>query len=265
MTMFDIDINTKGYYECILSTPVRLVSVNEDLSKMLGYTQDEQKSLFGDSYAKMIHSEDRDSYYEMTDRLSREEGMQNVTYRMNRKDGTFVFVLDTMISVMQDGVMKGRSFVIDIDDAIGLDKNARALKDFITRGGALTFEYLTKDQCLVTSSELDEYLGYTPPAKWLHKIHERKQLHPEFDFHKLLNMYNQVMLTLEPQSVELKFNVKDKGERWIIVAMAPIFDSDESVSGLFGIVQDSTKTHKEHEILSAEIELIYSAVRKNSL
>ncbi len=106
-----------GYHRCFLGNPGHLEFMSENLCKMLGYTKRELFGLIGHIYTGVIHPDDCSVFDEFCSRLAQKETNETAAYRMIKKDGTVIHVVDTMTSIIgDDGDMRGYSVVCQIPD-----------------------------------------------------------------------------------------------------------------------------------------------------
>ncbi len=106
-----------GYHRCYLSDPIHLEFVSDNLCGMLGYTKSELVELIGCIYTALMHPDDTYIFENFVTLLAKEETCESVAYRLIKKDGTVIRVVDTMASVRgSDGIMRGYSVVCEIPD-----------------------------------------------------------------------------------------------------------------------------------------------------
>ncbi len=104
-----------GYHRCRLSDPVHLEFASDNLCSMLGYSKPELSSLIGKSYTVLMHPDDTPIFENFLCKLAKEESCESVSYRLIKKDGTVIRVVDTMASIRgNDGCMRGYSVVCEI-------------------------------------------------------------------------------------------------------------------------------------------------------
>ena len=116
-----------GYHRCYLDTTAKLEFVSDNLCSMLGYRKAELLDLTGGVYTALMHPDDTATFDAFALRLSREENCESVVYRLIKKDGSTIRVVDTMASIMgNDGYMRGYSVVCEIPDGQQVPKPASA-------------------------------------------------------------------------------------------------------------------------------------------
>lgn len=104
-----------GYHRCNLSEPPHLEYMSENLAQLLGYTKNEIEDLAGSVYTALIHPEDTGIFDAFSLSLANEECSRISTYRMIKKDGSVIRVVDTMTSsTSEDGAMIGASVVCEL-------------------------------------------------------------------------------------------------------------------------------------------------------
>ena len=104
-----------GYHRCYLSDPIHLEFVSDNLCNMLGYTKPELVELIGCAYTALMHPDDTIIFDNFVLRLAKRESCESVAYRLVKKDGSVIRVVDTMASVRgDDGTMRGYSIVCEI-------------------------------------------------------------------------------------------------------------------------------------------------------
>lgn len=102
---------------CSLENPVHLEFASDNLCSMLGFKKTELSGLIGGAYTALIHPDDTSVFDDFALRLAKKEGCESVVYRLIKRDGTIIRVVDTMTSVMgDDGYMRGYSVVSEIPE-----------------------------------------------------------------------------------------------------------------------------------------------------
>lgn len=103
-----------GYHRCYLSEPGHLEFVSDNLCTMLGYSKRELSNLVGHVYTVLIHPDDTGIFDEFVYRLSQQESCESISYRLIKRGGSTMRVVDTMASIKGDnGIMRGYSVVCE--------------------------------------------------------------------------------------------------------------------------------------------------------
>lgn len=113
----DIMHHLGGYHRCCLGDPMHLEFAGKNFCEMLGYQESELAELTGEVYTALVHPDDTALFDDFAQRLAENEGCDSVVYRLIRRDGSVIRVVDTMASVVcEDGVIRGYSVVCEVPD-----------------------------------------------------------------------------------------------------------------------------------------------------
>lgn len=106
-----------GYHRCYLEGPIHLEFVSDNFCSMLGYKKHELSELVGETYTALLHPDDSVAFDEFVLNLANEESCESISYRLIKKDGSIIRVVDTMTSIRgNDGDMRGYSVICEIPD-----------------------------------------------------------------------------------------------------------------------------------------------------
>ena len=130
-----LNFNISGFHQYVLTEPVHLSFVSRNLCEMLCIAQEELLSEDKDLYLPFVHPADRESYSEFLHRLKSEEQELTAEYRIIKKDGSVIYLKDTMTSKRLDGgIMAGYSVLTDITKLKTENNDLRFLNDTIPCG-----------------------------------------------------------------------------------------------------------------------------------
>ena len=93
-----LDRRVSGFHQYCLSEPYRPTYLSGNLCGMLGFSAEELLSETEDRYAQQVHPADRQRYDAFLKQLAAEARTMTLEYRIRRKDGSTVYVSDTMTS-----------------------------------------------------------------------------------------------------------------------------------------------------------------------
>ena len=109
--------NICGYHQYVLSDPIHLCYVSKNLCDMIGVTEKELLCKSKDLYASLIYPTDSRLYSEFIQNLKTKEQTLTAEYRLIKKDGTILYVRDTVTTKKTDnGILVGHSVLTDITD-----------------------------------------------------------------------------------------------------------------------------------------------------
>ncbi|MEG2146915.1 MAG: diguanylate cyclase [Lachnospiraceae bacterium] len=151
-----------GVHRCQLFDKVRVDYVSHGFEELSGYTQEEIHTIFHDNYSLMLVEEDRDVFREKVCLLCHSPIRCILEYRMQRKDGSIIRVVDHFRSVrMEDGRMWGFGVATDVTAQHETLAQLQLLTDSIP-GGLVVYESAPNKTDLVYFSDgVCAMVGYT--------------------------------------------------------------------------------------------------------
>lgn len=130
-----LDGHISGFHQYVLVEPAHLCYVSKNLCDMIGYTEQELLGEGEDVYASLVHPADREDYADFLSKLCQKEQSLTAQYRIIRKDGSVLFVSDTMAASRQeDGTLMGYSVLTDITELKSENQNLRFLNETMPCG-----------------------------------------------------------------------------------------------------------------------------------
>lgn len=130
-----LDLQICGFHQYVLADPVHLDFVSQNLCDLTGYARDELLSDAEDRYLKLVHAADREAYCSCIQALKTAEQTLSVQYRLTRRDGTVIWVMDTLSSRRgEQGVMTAASVLSGITEIKNENHNLQFLNQTIPCG-----------------------------------------------------------------------------------------------------------------------------------
>ncbi|MEG2453034.1 MAG: diguanylate cyclase [Clostridium sp.] len=130
-----------GVHRCPLFDRIHVDYVSPGFEEMSGYTRSEIHTLFQDNYTKLLVEEDRTVFSNAICQLANKADNRDLEYRMCRKDGTIIRVVDHFRSIrMKDGRMWGFGVATNVTEQHEALAQLKLLTDSIP-GGLAVFEY----------------------------------------------------------------------------------------------------------------------------
>lgn len=130
-----LDQNINGFHQYVLTDPTHLIYVSKNLCNMIGFTENELLNENEDLYASLVHPADSEGYSEFIRNLKSKEQTLTAEYRIIKKDGTTLYVSDTITSKkMDDGTLVGYSVLTDITAIKNENNNLQFLNETIPCG-----------------------------------------------------------------------------------------------------------------------------------
>lgn len=130
-----LDCAVSGFHQYVLEAPVHLAFVSLSLCEMTGYHREDFLSETTDLFASLVHPADRDIYDGLLAAASVQEQTAEAEYRLVKKDGSVIYVRDSLTSFRDaDGSMLGFSVLTDITGIRRENDNLRFLNETIPCG-----------------------------------------------------------------------------------------------------------------------------------
>lgn len=124
-----------GFHQYVLCEPIHVNYVSQNLCEMLGLCEDELLHETKDMYALRVHSADLERYSDFITKLTKKEQTLTCEYRLLKKDGSFLWVGDTVTSKkLDDGMLVGYSVLTDITDIKAENNNLQYFTETIPCG-----------------------------------------------------------------------------------------------------------------------------------
>lgn len=131
----DIINNISGYHQYVLSAPVHLSYVSDNLCKMIEAEKVDLLCEDKDLYIRFVHPEDTQTYTKFLESLKADEKTLSCEYRMIKSNGQIIFVNDTATSKrLSDGTIVCDSVLSDISKIKNENNNLQFLNSTIPCG-----------------------------------------------------------------------------------------------------------------------------------
>lgn len=130
-----LDRQICGFHQYVLTEPIHIGYVSQNLCELLGIEKDELLDDSKDLYLHLVHPADREKYSEFIHKVSLKEQTLTGEYRLIKRDGTVVHVRDNMTSEeADDGILVGYSVLTDITDIKNENSELQLLKETVPCG-----------------------------------------------------------------------------------------------------------------------------------
>ncbi|MBY2475801.1 diguanylate cyclase [Clostridioides difficile] len=229
--------------------------VNEGLPKILGYTYDEFIEMSGGSAVGAVYPPDLPKALEDCERCFAKGTTYSSEYRIRKKDGTLMWVLDSgMKSLNNDGVVKINSIITDITQLKNIESELKLEREryriALQNITDIMFEYDIDNDNFVKYQrvEIDKKIELENfETKNYSKLLESGGIIHLDDIGKLL----EVLRGNIREIIEIrKLNSLTKDEwSWIRVQCSVIYDSDHNPIKTIGVLKDITEDKSKFEIL----------------
>ncbi|NMD38473.1 MAG: PAS domain-containing protein [Christensenellaceae bacterium] len=242
-----------GFHQYVLDTPIHLNYVSNNLCEMLGIRKEDLLDDSRDLYAQMVHPADREKYSEFINNIALKEQTLTDEYRLIKKDGTIIYVRDTITSKkLKDGSLVGNSVLTDITDIRNENDNLQFLNETIPCG---FLSYTCEKQPKVTyiNSKMIEFMRF-PEAK-----------DGELDYLEMYKSNIFLMIPMEERRRFSKYLNRVYSAETPIAGEMTILRCDGTRAHIFGWVTKSINEQGEEEFQSVCMDITerYKAKKDN--
>lgn len=232
------------------------------IEKLTGYTPEEFATVDNAGWEAMIHPEDLPHVVATYDTIKRTTGAVTLSYRLRRKDGSYIHVEDESSYLFDEagkpfrviGSMKDVSERISTIAALRQSEEkyrflAENIKDVLwSMNRDLQLEYISSSVQGLTGYLPEEYVRLSPqelfPPASLQVVTGLLSRHLSDNAHGLLTPEN-----ASDHTVELQFNYKDGTVGWGEVTYSIRFDEVGAVTGFYGVTREISERKRAEELI----------------
>ena len=125
-----LNFQINGFHQYIFDDTAHLSFVSQNFEKLTGYKEDELLDESRDLYSLLVHPEDLKVYSTLIEKVSAFETTESAKYHLIKKDGSIIYVSDTVTSVKaENNTMILSSYLTDISEFEIDNKNLRFLDE----------------------------------------------------------------------------------------------------------------------------------------
>lgn len=229
--------------------PFHLRYATEGMVHLSGYTQEE---LIQMEQMQLVHPDDVES-------LSEEVGIQfskgntfEVEYRLLRKDGNYVHVLDrAKVVEHEDGQKYIHCLLTDITSIKEMEKELRIeeekLKIALFQSGTVIFEMNVKTNQITFSENYEQVFQEETPTGDINEM-MTCWVHPK-DLHLVQNEFQKIVDGEQQCNFESRFKDKQKGYIWVAVYITAVRDEHNEMCAIIGSIQNIDEQHRKMDEL----------------
>ncbi|MDB0440834.1 sensor domain-containing diguanylate cyclase [Clostridioides difficile] len=229
--------------------------VNEGLPKILGYTYDEFIEMSGGTAVGAVYPPDLPKALEDCQRCFAKGTTYSSEYRIRKKDGTLMWVLDSgMKSLNSDGIVKINSIITDITQLKNIESELKLEREryriALQNITDIMFEYDIENDNFIKYQrvEIDRKIELEnfETKNYSNILKDGKSIHLD-DIGKLLEVLRgNLRETIEIRQLE---SLTEDKWRWIRVQCSVIYDGDHNPIKTIGVLKDITEDKSKLEKL----------------
>ncbi|MEG0072428.1 MAG: PAS domain-containing protein, partial [Raoultibacter sp.] len=258
---------TAGIKLCECTDTCHMLYVNDGLANLSGYSREE---LVGSSYALLIRPEEKDDLVREIKAQSKKQGYFRITYQLKRKDGTFVWILDSgIIRAEHEGKAVIQSVMMDISNhkkiKDALEASQKQYETALKFSDVTMFEYDIKTKKILTQSK--DFDTYGMPGVIENGVEEviDSGVVAKRSENDLRDLYRAIDEGAPTAATVVYANDLKGTQRTLELQMISVLDSDNTPSYAIGVRKDITEAvqlHKEKEYssqLAEEHDFVFEA------
>jgi len=214
-----------------------------DLYFLTGYTEEEIRQEFGGRYLDLVFPEDRPAFFQAIQKIRDIGGKTENEYRLMRKDGTTLWVLDkSRIYVEADGAVYIYRAVRDNSVSRAAFHQLQASNErnrvIIDQSGGIIFEWDLLQDTLYCSPRWEEHFGYAPVSKNYGKqMGIATHFHPD-DLPVVRSAIEQIKKNYETISMDVRIADSNAKYLWTRITATAYLDENDALTRIIGILQD---------------------------
>ena len=215
----------------------------KDLYTLTGYTEEEIQSIFGGRYTELIFPDDRAALSDAIQSVLHTSGMTENEYRLVRKDGTTLWVLDKSRAYVEaDGQLYVYHAVRDNSLSKATYHKLKATIErnqvIIDQSGGIVFEWdLLKDK-LECSSRWEEHFGYPPVSEnYGRQLGIATHFHPD-DLLAIRSAVEQIKNHADTICLDVRIANSEAKYLWTRITATAYLDENGVLTRIVGVLQD---------------------------
>ena len=227
---------------------------------LLGYERHEFKEVFGKEIFDVIYEKDRERVEkEIKEQISKFNKF-TVEYRIKRKDGSIIWLLDNGNIVKgRDGKTFSYSVVINITDAKIAQEELRLSEEryriILSQTEDIIFEWDINEDIIYFSENFKKKFNYESTINDISKkIYETNIIYKD-DIKKFGEMLNGIINGNAYKETEIRFRINSDKYIWCKIRITAMFDENGNIFKAMGAIIDIDKEKTEAE------ELLFRAQR----
>ena len=231
-----------GVFRCMYNDELTLLYYSEGFLSLFGYTREEIHERFHDSFLQLIYQEDRLAALASARRQIETGNTKELEYRIVRKDGSLMWVLDKGQLVVSDTGAYFCCILVDITNAKRAEKDLRLSLErhqiIMDQTADIIFEWNIARDDLLVSGNWKKKFGYDPITFAVSsKLLQSPNIHTR-DLPKLQGLIKRVSDGEPYTETELRFRRQDGQYIWCKIRVTTQFDEKHQPVKAIGVIID---------------------------
>lgn len=267
----EAELLANSSFLCLYDEKFTLIRLNEQVPLLMGYNRQEIQTCFKDSLLELVLPEDRERVSKTFREQFQKGNFAEVEYRMRRKDGTIVWVMDrSMLSVGTDGKEYMNSLLTDITESKmeheALKNRLQRYEVILTQTENVLFEWDTKADRIEFSETWYRLFKYPPAFQSMKKIlRDGDYFHPD-DFPLFVDKMSRLRESSNYEVADVRISIAGGYYIWCRFRATAIRDQQGNLEKIYGIIIkiDDEKRAEEHLQTQAERDGLTKLLNKKT-
>lgn len=248
-----------GLHRCRDDREMTLLTMSGSFLEMFGYSREEIKAWFNDSFVEMIYEEDRHRIRSEMDRQLAKGNTVELEYRIVGKDGGLRWILDKGVRIQEDGDAMFYCVLLDITEQkkereelrLSLERH-KLIMDQTTD---IIFEWDIGEDELKFSSNWKKKFGYNPIHSQISdRIPLSENIYPA-DMPAFIKIMEDTAAGVPYSETEFRIRGKSGDYIWCLIRATTQFNAEGKAVRAVGVIIDIDRSKKQKEHLMAQASL----------
>lgn len=255
----EAELLANSSFLCLYDEKFTLVRLNKHVPLLMGYNRQEIRTCFQDSLLELVVPEDRERVSNTFREQFRKGNFAEVEYRMRRKDGTIVWMMDrSMLSVGSDGKEYMNSLLTDITESKAeheaLKNKLQQYEIILTQTENVLFEWDAKEDRIEFSETWNRLFKFPPAFQSLKKIlRDGDYFHPD-DFPLFLDKMAKLKDSSDYEVADVRISVAGGYYIWCRLRATAIRDQQGNLTKIYGMILKIDEEKKAEAHLQTQAE-----------
>jgi diguanylate cyclase (GGDEF)-like protein/PAS domain S-box-containing protein len=244
---------------CRKDNNLTILKESESLSRLSGYASKDISTLFHNRYIEMIHEDDRDNYLKESALQSKSGTAFEVEYRLNKKDGSFIWILDkTLFSLDQDGKEIEHKVIIDITKTRIIHDEMKSLMEryqmIMRQTNDVIFEWDGRTDTVSYSANFKDRFGYLPDSHdFTKRISVASHIYPN-DLKLVQKVVEDISSGTPYAEIEIRIADRRGQYLWYRIKVSTQFDANKKLTKALGVITDIDEEKRTSQALKEKAE-----------
>lgn len=242
-----------GLVQCLYNDELTILEVNQGFLEMTGYTREEIKQQFHDSFWEMLEPADREPSWEEVQRQLQNSSTKEIEYRLIRKDGERIWVLDKgQLVVDEQGIASFYCILVDVTRAKKAEEELRLSlelhKIIMDQTNDILIEWDLLRDTLTFSDNWDKLFAYQPISQQIGEHLAQTHIWPP-DQPKLKELLQSISAGVPYVECELRIQKQAEQYIWCRIRGTTQFDHTGRPIRAVGVIIDIDDEKRQSQLL----------------